>query len=70
MIDDVVTAAVGLGSDVIVGDGLDQGLKEALVGYGASCLGEVHLFLVPAPTLTMNSSGQGPMLEDGGQLPE
>ena len=65
---EVVVVAVGLGSDVVVGVGLDQGLKEVLVGYGASCLAEVHLFLITAPTLTMNTSGQGPLLEDGGTI--
>ena len=48
MIDDVVTVAVGLGSGVVVGVGLDQGFKEVLLEYGANGLAEDHLSLVPA----------------------
>ena len=65
MVAEVVVVAVGLGSDVVVGIGLDQGLEEVLVEYRASCLAKVHLFLVPAQALTMDSSGQGPLVEDG-----
>ena len=48
LIDDVVTATVGLWSDVVVGIGLDQGFEEALLEYGANGLAEYHLSLVPA----------------------
>ena len=45
---DAVTIVAGLGSDVIVGVGLDYGPEEALVGYGADGLAEDHLWLVSA----------------------
>ena len=48
MIDDVVTTAVGLGSDGVVGVRLDQGFEEVLLEYGANGHAEDHLSLVPA----------------------
>ena len=54
MIADVIVVVVmdavviGVGSDVVVVVGLDQGLKEAIDWYGACGLAEVHLLLVSA----------------------
>ena len=48
MMYDAVTIVAGLGSDVVVGVGLDHGLEEALIGSGADGLAEDHLLLVPA----------------------
>ena len=47
MIDDVVTIAGGLGPGIVVGVGLDQGVKEELLEHGADNLAEDPLSLVP-----------------------